>query len=346
MALPRLHRLVNAASRSLFANGHYDDAVFNAFKAVEDRVKHLSDSSDIGKRLIAFALNKNSPKLDIASPKADTYQKADEREGYMFLFMGAALGIRNPRGHGGNLNTADDEAAEMLMLASLLMRALDRAEEQLALQPAEAYTSGDWYEDGNDDDPGTLDRIVAMEEALPEIQATVEQMAVCLVKFSAVSHEYTPQIKAGRNNPSMAARLRVVRKFAEELKPPAGRFRKLAAEYVGQVVQLDSGLGAFTELHPFASMSADEQAQYSLLAGQVRRAREASIGAVDAAKTMSSNFAGVAKLSKALKTPSADLRDGVRNLESVLHYYDEWVEGFRTVGVWGDNHSVDSPYSL
>ena len=46
--------------------------------------------------------------------------------------MGAAQGLRNPRGHGPNLQTGEQEAKEMLATASLLMRALDRAEQHKA----------------------------------------------------------------------------------------------------------------------------------------------------------------------------------------------------------------------
>jgi uncharacterized protein (TIGR02391 family) len=167
--LPSLHRLVVDTSGRQFANGHYDDAVFNALKAVEDRVKRLSSKSEIGKRLMTYVFNENAPTLDITSPKADNDQKADEREGFKFLFMGAAQGIRNPRGHGGDLDTQEDEATEMLALASLLMRALDRAEEQLALQPPESDDSGEWDDDDDDDEPGALDLIAASEDAMPEL---------------------------------------------------------------------------------------------------------------------------------------------------------------------------------
>jgi hypothetical protein len=42
ITLPDLHQLISAASGSQIATSHYDDAVFNAFKAVEDRVKKLT----------------------------------------------------------------------------------------------------------------------------------------------------------------------------------------------------------------------------------------------------------------------------------------------------------------
>ena len=101
--LPGLHNLISDASGGPFASQHYDEAVFNAFKAVEDRVKKLSGNSDIGKRLMTGVFSEQAPALDITSDNADADQKDDEREGFKFLFMGAAQGLRNPRGHGPNL---------------------------------------------------------------------------------------------------------------------------------------------------------------------------------------------------------------------------------------------------
>jgi uncharacterized protein (TIGR02391 family) len=130
VTLPGLHPLISAASGSNIASQHYDDAVFNAFKAVEDRVKKLTGNSDIGKRLMTGVFNEHAPALDITSDNADASQKNDEREGYKFLFMGGAQGLRNPRGHGPDLQTIEQETMEMLAFASLLMRALDRAEKR------------------------------------------------------------------------------------------------------------------------------------------------------------------------------------------------------------------------
>ena len=81
-----------------------------------------------GKPLMSTVFHEQNAGLDITTENADTDQKADEAEGFKFLFMGGAQGIRNTRGHGPDLQTDEQEAREMLALASLLMRRLDRAE--------------------------------------------------------------------------------------------------------------------------------------------------------------------------------------------------------------------------
>lgn len=131
VTMPGLHSLISAASGSQFASGHFDNAVFDAFKAVEDRVKKLSGVTASGRNLMTAVFNEQNPALDITDANADAQQQADEREGFKFLFMGGAQGLRNTRGHGPNLQTAPEEAMEMLATANLLMRRLDRAQARL-----------------------------------------------------------------------------------------------------------------------------------------------------------------------------------------------------------------------
>jgi hypothetical protein len=63
VSLPGLHPRISAASGSRIATHHYDDAVFNAFTAIEDRVKTLSGSTLSGKPLMANVFNEQSPAL-------------------------------------------------------------------------------------------------------------------------------------------------------------------------------------------------------------------------------------------------------------------------------------------
>jgi uncharacterized protein (TIGR02391 family) len=137
VSIPDLHMLISDASGTQFASGHYDAAVFAALKAVEHRVQRLTGSTDTGKTLMANIFSGKSPALDITHDNVGEKQKADEAEGFKFLFMGATQGLRNPRAHGADLQTDQQEAMEMLATASLLMRALDRAEKRIPPEPAQ-----------------------------------------------------------------------------------------------------------------------------------------------------------------------------------------------------------------
>lgn len=50
--------------------------------------------------------------------------------------MGASIGLRNPRGHGPDLKTAEQQAMTTLATASMLMDALDRAEKRQPPKPS------------------------------------------------------------------------------------------------------------------------------------------------------------------------------------------------------------------
>lgn len=135
VTLPGMHPLISAAAGTKVASQHYDNAVFDAFKAVEDRVKALSGDTRSGAKLMGGVFDTQNPMLDITSDNAGDAQKADEREGFKFIFMGTSIGLRNPRGHGAELKTPEPEAMTMLATASLLMCALDRAEKRQPPKP-------------------------------------------------------------------------------------------------------------------------------------------------------------------------------------------------------------------
>jgi len=123
---PRLHPLVETVSRKLFENGHYDQAVFEAFKALNATVKGRFPELGLdGKALMARVFNAKNPLVHLTPCK--TQSQTDEQEGFMLLFMGAMQGIRNPQAHEVGASTDANRAFEYLSLASLLLRRLDES---------------------------------------------------------------------------------------------------------------------------------------------------------------------------------------------------------------------------
>lgn len=127
--LPGLHSTISSASGALYRDGHYRQAVREAFQAVEHRVQKLSGRPDTGTPLMGSVFGVSPPALDIT--RSNDRNAQDEREGFKLLFMGAMLGLKNPRGHGAALVDTADEAMEALAFASLLMRRLDLAATRL-----------------------------------------------------------------------------------------------------------------------------------------------------------------------------------------------------------------------
>lgn len=123
--LAALHPEILSVSEQLFRDGHRAAAVFEATKAVHNRVKKMTGLSGDGAGLMGNAFKDDQPTLVLADLTTPTGK--DIQSGYRFLFMGSQQAIRNPAAHEQFGELDGDEAFELLGLASLLMRKLDEA---------------------------------------------------------------------------------------------------------------------------------------------------------------------------------------------------------------------------
>lgn len=111
------------AARSQFLLGEFEIAAFAAMREVEIQVRTMADLPDslIGVKLMRQALKPEG------GPLADSDLDPGEQVGLMELFAGAIGTFKNPPSH-RQVDYADPtEASEVLLLADLLMRLLDRS---------------------------------------------------------------------------------------------------------------------------------------------------------------------------------------------------------------------------
>lgn len=111
--------------RLLFDNGHFPQATFEAFKFVDEEMQRISGSQQFGTNLMLNVLEGNPPVV-MLNPGM-TKSEISEQSGFRYLFAGAMLGIRNPRGHVSGISDDPDTCLDHLCLASLLLRRLDEA---------------------------------------------------------------------------------------------------------------------------------------------------------------------------------------------------------------------------
>ena len=119
----QLHPKVIEVSQSLFETGHYSPAIFEAFKAVSNLVKEKTGLSLDDKDLMTRVFNEDNPIIKLNEGK--TRSDRNEQEGFRFLFMGAIVGIRNPKAHETVIQTDPYKTLEYLAFASLLMRRVE-----------------------------------------------------------------------------------------------------------------------------------------------------------------------------------------------------------------------------
>jgi uncharacterized protein (TIGR02391 family) len=121
-----LHPVIKKQSLPAIQREEFDTAVFRALKAVEVRVRKQGKlpADLVGTALMRKAFDVEvGPLTDMSIPKA-------EREARSHLFCGAIGCYKNPHSH-RDVDLSFQEAFEVLLLASHLMRTLDR------LQPSD-----------------------------------------------------------------------------------------------------------------------------------------------------------------------------------------------------------------
>lgn len=124
---PLLHAKVIKCSKQRFESGHYADAVEAALKELNSEVKEIvrkkTGQELDGASLMQKAFSPNPP-IVIALDDLSTESGKNIQQGYMQIFAGAMIGIRNPKAH-ANLTITKERALHHLFLASLLFGKLD-----------------------------------------------------------------------------------------------------------------------------------------------------------------------------------------------------------------------------
>ena len=121
-----IHPQIISVAKGRFDNGHYADAVEAAFKEINARVKKIyKDRTSVekdGAKLMQSALSPQNPIIKLGDISTET--GTNVQQGYMEMFVGAMIGIRNPKVH-SNQTLSKADAIRKLHFASMLMYKLD-----------------------------------------------------------------------------------------------------------------------------------------------------------------------------------------------------------------------------
>lgn len=120
-----IHPKLPERVRKLFDDGHCAEATFAALKFVDKVVQTQSNVKDTGLKLMMHVFDEQKPILRLN--KLSSLSEVDEQKGFRFLFSGAIMAIRNPRGHEVNLTDDPDTCLDHLAFVSLLLRRLEES---------------------------------------------------------------------------------------------------------------------------------------------------------------------------------------------------------------------------
>jgi uncharacterized protein (TIGR02391 family) len=117
-----IHPDISAVCLTLFDDGHYAQATFEAFKLLDNEVRDVSGIQDSGYKLMMAAFNEGNPKIILNDLL--TASDKDEQMGFKHVFAGSMSAIRNPRGHDIRTDPID-LCLDHLSFASVLLRTLE-----------------------------------------------------------------------------------------------------------------------------------------------------------------------------------------------------------------------------
>jgi uncharacterized protein (TIGR02391 family) len=113
-----LHREVRDVARKRFEDGHFADAVEAAFKALNNEVKRIAAARGVtaldGAALMHSVFSVKSPTIVLAD--LSTASGRDMQQGFMEMFAGAMMAIRNPKAH-DNIVISPERAVHLLFTA-------------------------------------------------------------------------------------------------------------------------------------------------------------------------------------------------------------------------------------
>jgi hypothetical protein len=176
-----------------------------------------------------------------------------------------------------------------------------------------------------DDEPGPLDRIAALEEAMPRWNETIQAIGREVQEIGEIMRRSTVDANSEATaSKGFAARLMIARRVASELDGPVARIEDLARSWVADLDEIDAGIRALVE----QAESAYEEAP------------DVTVGFLESIKglSLSSNQGlgstlGLVQVMDPLANQSRDLRPVLRRLKKSLtsmtearFITDEWLQ--------------------
>lgn len=120
-----LHPEIIEHALTQYQHGHLRDAVLNSMIAVFDYIRKKTGLSEDGDRLIGKAFSLQEPYLILS--EIVTESGRSDQKGFIQIFAGTYLGIRNPKAHTLDHDLTPLKAAQYLVFASMLIRRVEES---------------------------------------------------------------------------------------------------------------------------------------------------------------------------------------------------------------------------
>ena len=179
-----------------------------------------------------------------------------------------------------------------------------------------------------DDSPGLLDHLAAAEETLPEWQMTLEAISEEITEIGQIAQEAAEDMqKGGDQGMGFAARLTIARKLSKRMREPSERVWSLGNEFASQLHRVDTGFRAMIkEAASEVRESPRSRSDICDFFNSIQEMSAASDEALEEVQNMINVISPIEGMSRDLRNPLRQLRQGLTLMIEAREATNEWVE--------------------
>lgn len=176
-------------------------------------------------------------------------------------------------------------------------------------------------------DPGVLERLAALEEAIPRWSETMEALTVQIARIGELMHAGQADVeRGGQSGKGLAARrLSVARRIASELAEPVNEIEALGQAFAADLAHIDAGLRLMLVQAPEQIRSNPESLdEVCGFLQSIRDLSEAAREGLGAAALMLEASEGLERMSKDMRAPIRKLRTSLRAMSEAQQITNSW----------------------
>lgn len=192
-----------------------------------------------------------------------------------------------------------------------------------------------------DDDPGIIERLVAMEDGVPRAVEALNDVGAQMQAVNVVLDSSGQKIQAASaRGQGMKAVLTITNRLAQELEEPAGQMDLRGRDFGRVVGEIDPGMQAQLDLieNHDGPLTAENKATLRGLLELVDNARTTA-GALNGMLAEAQN---AATFSRSLRAPLGRIRGGLLGVLDGNAVIEEWGRRASTILEEGDDHDLPS----
>jgi hypothetical protein len=200
------------------------------------------------------------------------------------------------------------------------VRAVERTDVASAAVASEELLRSD------DGEAGTLDRIAALEEAMPRWTETLESIGAEINRIGELMQSATADMEAGeKQGKGFAARLTVARRVAGELAGPVAQIESLGQAFANDLADIDAGVQVL--LAEAAEQAVEDPSQLPDLCefmATLKALAESSREGLGSVAGMIEGSQAIERMSKDMRAPLRRLRSSLTAMLQAREITDSW----------------------